>query len=52
LWHWSEARLCAEGASGTFAFNSSDSDEESDTEMDIDGEGTDSQESLEMHEKF
>ena len=50
LRHWSEARLCAEGASGTFAFNSSDSDEESDTEMDIDGEGTDSQESLEMHE--
>ena len=53
LRHWSEARLCAEGASGTFGFNSLDSDEESDTEtteMDIDGEGTDSQESLEMDE--
>lgn len=51
LRHWSEARLCAEGASGTFGFNSSDSDEESDTEtteMDIDGEGNDSQELLEM----
>ena len=53
LRHWSEARLCAEGASGTFGFNSSDSDEESDTEtteMDINGEGTDSQELLEMDE--
>ena len=53
LRHWSEARLCAEGASGTFGFNSSNSDEESDTEtteMDIDGEGTDSQELLEMDE--
>lgn len=51
--HWSEARLCAEGASGTFGFNNSDSDEESDTEtteMDINGEGTDSQELLEMDE--
>ena len=53
LRHWSEARLCAEGASGTFGFNSSDSDEESDTEtteMDIDGEVNDSQELLEMDE--
>lgn len=53
LWHWAEAGLCAEGASGTFVFNSSDSDEESDTkttEMGIDGEGTDSQELLEMDE--
>ena len=53
LRHWSEARLCGEGASGTFGFNSSDSDEKADTgttEMDIDGEGTDSQELLEMDE--
>lgn len=53
LQHWSEGRLCAEGASGTFGFNSSDSDEESDTEtteMDIDGEGNDLQELLEMDE--
>ena len=53
LRHWSEARLCAEGALGTFGFNSSDSAEESGTEtteMDINEEGTDSQELLEMDE--
>ena len=50
---WKLDYVRAEGASGTFGFNRSDSDEESDTEtteMDIDGEGTDSQELLEMDE--
>ena len=51
LRHWSEAGLCTEGASGTFGFNSSDEELVTDTfQMDINGEGTDSQELLEMDE--
>ena len=52
--HWSEARLCAGGATGTVEF-SSDSDELSDTEtarmvegIDVDEEGIETQEALEM----